>query len=90
MSRKKKSLMPVSSREALRRVRKDLPPPVRRQEDDKKYRRPAARRAARQEVETSTEEAQAPIGNGVSTAPQKGITYKLILCPFRQAQRAGP
>ena len=55
MPRKKKPS--VSSREALRRVRKDLPPPVRRQEDDKKYRRPAARRAARQEVETSTEEA---------------------------------
>lgn len=55
MPRKKKTS--ISSREALRQVRKDLPPPVRRQDDDKKYHRPAARRGVRQEVETSTEEA---------------------------------
>lgn len=42
--------------EALRQVRKELPPPTRTKEDEKKYRRVAARRTVREEVERVTEE----------------------------------
>ena len=43
--------------DALRRVRKALPPPSRAKEDEKKYRRGAQRRTVRDEVERDTEEA---------------------------------
>ena len=56
MSQKKKKPTSVSTLDALRRVRKELPPPARRQEDEKKYRRPAARRETRKEVERSIPE----------------------------------
>lgn len=56
MSQKKKKPAVVSPLDALRRVRKELPPPARRQEDDKKYHRPVARRETRKEIERSTQE----------------------------------
>jgi len=56
MPQKKNTPRSVSQLEALRRVRKELPPPMRRKEDEKKYRRPTARRETRQEVERSTQE----------------------------------
>jgi hypothetical protein len=43
------------SREALRQVRKPLPPPSRAKADEKKYRRGAARRAVRKEIEQEAE-----------------------------------
>jgi hypothetical protein len=54
MSRKK--LKSVSQLEALRGVRKALPPPTRTKEDEKKYRRSASRRKVREEVERAGEE----------------------------------
>ena len=42
--------------EALRQVRKELPPPTRTKEDEKKYRRVTARRTVREEVERAKEE----------------------------------
>ncbi len=56
MSQKKKKPAVVSTLDALRRVRKELPPPARLQEDEKKYRRPVARREARKEIERSRQE----------------------------------
>ena len=47
--------MKKDSREALRQVRKPLPPPSRAKEDEKKYRRGAARRAVREEIEREVE-----------------------------------
>ena len=52
---RKKSQSP-SQLEALRRVRKELPPPTRTEEDEKKYRRVTARRVVREEVERAKEE----------------------------------
>jgi hypothetical protein len=46
----------LSQLEALRQVRKALPPPVRAKEDEKKYRRATARQKVRQEVEHALEE----------------------------------
>ncbi|MBI3801671.1 MAG: hypothetical protein HY268_32480 [Deltaproteobacteria bacterium] len=37
--------------EALRQVRKELPPPSRAKADEKKYRREAARQTVRKEIE---------------------------------------
>ena len=56
MSQKKKKPAVVSPLDALRRVRKELPPPARQQEDEKKYRRPVSRREARKEIERSRQE----------------------------------
>ncbi len=56
MSQKKRKPTVVSPLDALRRVRKELPPPARLQEDEKKYRRPVARRETRKEIERSTQE----------------------------------
>ena len=56
MPRKKKKPAVVSALDALRRVRKELPPPVRQQEDEKKYHRPVARRETRKEIERSRQE----------------------------------
>jgi hypothetical protein len=52
---RKKTQSP-SQLEALRRVRKELPPPTRTKEDEKKYRRVIARRKVREEVERAQEE----------------------------------
>lgn len=52
----RKKLQSPSQFEALRRVRKELPPPTRTKEDEKKYRRVTARRKMREEVERATEE----------------------------------
>lgn len=52
---RKKAQSP-SQLEALRRVRKELPPPTRAKEDEKRYRRVTARRTVREEVERATEE----------------------------------
>jgi hypothetical protein len=52
---RKKTQSP-SRLEALRRVRKELPPPTRTKEDEKKYRRVTARRKVREEVERAQEE----------------------------------
>jgi hypothetical protein len=54
MARKK--AQPIDQLEALRRVRKAVPPPSRTKEDDKKYRRVAARREVRKEVERDVQE----------------------------------
>ncbi|NOT54367.1 MAG: hypothetical protein HOP18_07160 [Deltaproteobacteria bacterium] len=54
MARKK--LKPITQLEALRGIRKELPPPTRAKEDEKKYRRPAARRKIQEEVERAEEE----------------------------------
>ncbi|MEW6297685.1 MAG: hypothetical protein AB1671_08090 [Thermodesulfobacteriota bacterium] len=54
MARKKASS--VDRLEALRRVRKALPPPTRPKEPEKRYRRAAERRAARRAVERAAEE----------------------------------
>ena len=56
MSQKKKKLAVVSALDALRRVRKELPPPARQQADEKKYQRPVARRETRKEIERSRQE----------------------------------
>jgi hypothetical protein len=56
MPRKTPQLPEERQLEALRRVRKELPPPTRVKEDEKKYRRPAARRKSREEVERAQEE----------------------------------
>ncbi|MBM4257258.1 MAG: iron-containing alcohol dehydrogenase [Deltaproteobacteria bacterium] len=55
-ARVRKKNQPISQLEALRRVRKELPPPTRTKEDEKKYRRVAARKTVRQEVERAQEE----------------------------------
>jgi hypothetical protein len=47
----RKKIQPVDSLEALRQVRKPLPPPSRTKADEKKYHRGAARRAVRKEIE---------------------------------------
>jgi len=47
---------PISQLEALRGVRKALPPPTRTKEDEKKYRRAVSRRKVREEVERAGEE----------------------------------
>ncbi len=52
----RKKLQSPSQLEALRRVRKELPPPTRTKEDEKKYRRVTARRTVREEVERAKEE----------------------------------
>lgn len=54
MARKKPR--PITQLEALRGVRKELPPPTRAKEDEKKYRRPTARRKIQEEVERAEEE----------------------------------
>jgi len=54
MARKK--LKVISQLEALRGVRKALPPPTRTKEDEKKYQRATARRKVREEVERAKEE----------------------------------
>ena len=54
MARKK--TQSLSQLDALRRVRKALPPPTRTKEDEKKYHRPVARRKMREEVEWDVEE----------------------------------
>jgi hypothetical protein len=46
----------VDRLEALRRVRKALPPPTRAKQVEKRYRRAVERRAARHEVERAAEE----------------------------------
>ena len=51
-----KKLKSVGQLEALRRVRKALPPPTRTKEDEKKYRRAVSRRKVREEVERAGEE----------------------------------
>ncbi len=52
----RKKLKPITQLEALRKVRKELPPPTRAKDDEKKYRRPAARRKIQEEVERAEEE----------------------------------
>jgi hypothetical protein len=52
----RKKLKSVSQLEALRGVRKALPPPTRAKEDEKKYRRAVSRRKVREEVERAEEE----------------------------------
>jgi hypothetical protein len=52
---RRKKVQPRDSLEALRQVRKPLPPPSRAKADDKKYRREAARQAARKEIEQEGE-----------------------------------
>lgn len=52
----RKRLKPITQLEALRGVRKELPPPTRAKEDEKKYQRPTARRKMREEVERAEEE----------------------------------
>jgi len=47
---------PPDPLEALRRVRKALPPPSRAKADEKRYRRAAARQEARKEVEGAAKE----------------------------------
>jgi hypothetical protein len=54
MARKKLKI--ISQLEALRGVRKALPPPTRAKEDEKKYQRATARRKVREEVERAKEE----------------------------------
>ncbi len=56
MPHKKKKPAVVSALDALRRVRKELPPPARQQEDEKKYHRPVVRRETRKEIERSRQE----------------------------------
>jgi hypothetical protein len=46
-----KKAQPSDSLEALRQVRKPLPPPSRVKKDEKKYRRATARQTVRQEIE---------------------------------------
>ena len=53
---RKKLLRPPDPLEALRRVRKALPPPSRAKADEKQYRRTAARREVRKEVESEAKE----------------------------------
>ncbi len=53
---RKKLIRPITQLEALRGVRKELPPPTRAKEDEKKYRRPTARRKIQKEVERAEEE----------------------------------
>jgi hypothetical protein len=52
----RKKLQLLDQLEALRKVRKALPPPTRAKADETKYRRAAARRTIRQEVERETKE----------------------------------
>lgn len=52
----RKKTQSLSQLDALRRVRKALPPPTRTKEDERKYHRPAARRKVREEVEHAEEE----------------------------------
>jgi len=54
MTRKK--LQPLRQLNALKKVRKPLPPPARAKEDEKKYRRVIQSRTVRQEVERAAEE----------------------------------
>jgi hypothetical protein len=54
MPRKKNQSL--SQLEALKRVRKPLPPPSHPKEDEKKYRRAAQRRKLRHEVEQGAQE----------------------------------
>ncbi len=58
MPRKKKKRRALSQLDALRRVRKALPPPGRAEDDDTKYRRTSARRAWQKELERLVEEDQ--------------------------------
>lgn len=46
-----KKAQPSDSLEALRQVRKPVPPPSRVKKDEKKYRRVTARQELRQEIE---------------------------------------
>jgi hypothetical protein len=50
-----KKTQPSDSLEALRQVRKPLPPPSRVKNDEKKYRRVTARQALRKEIEQAEE-----------------------------------
>jgi len=52
----RKKPQPPDPLEALRRVRKALPPPSRAKADEKRYRRAAARQEARKEVEGAAKE----------------------------------
>jgi hypothetical protein len=52
---RRKKVQPIDSLEALRRVRKALPPPSRAKADEKKYRRQAARQTTRKEIEQEGE-----------------------------------
>ena len=54
--RPRKKPQPPDPLEALRRVRKALPPPSRAKADEKRYRRAAARQEARKEVEGAAKE----------------------------------
>ena len=54
--RPRKKPQPPDPLEALRRVRKALPPPSRAKADEKRYRRAAARQEARKEVEGEAKE----------------------------------
>jgi hypothetical protein len=56
MPQKKNKPRSVSQLEAVRRVRKELPPPMRRKEDEKKYRRTTVQRETRKEVERASHE----------------------------------
>ncbi len=53
---KKKKHRSLSQLDALRQVRKTVPPPTRAEDDEKKYRRAAAQRAVRKELERAREE----------------------------------
>lgn len=52
----KKKQRPLSQLDALRLVRKAVPPPTRAEKDEKKYRRAAARRDFRKELERTNKE----------------------------------
>ena len=52
----KKKRRSLSQLDALRQVRKAVPPPTRAEDDEKKYRRAAAQRAVRKELERTKEE----------------------------------
>lgn len=53
---KKKKHRSLSQLDALRQVRKTVPPPTRAEDDEKKYRRAAVQRAIRKELERAKEE----------------------------------
>ena len=55
MPRKKKKRRSLSQLEALRQVRKALPPPSRAEDDPTRYRRTAARRGWQKELEQQEE-----------------------------------
>ena len=52
----KKKRRSLSQLDALRQVRKAVPPPTKAEDDEKKYRRASAQRAVRKELERTKEE----------------------------------